>query len=149
MHRLKSIKDCLVMQLEAQMEHLSCVDTKELGEVVDMVKDLEEAIYYCTVTEAMNNSGLVNNTHDADRIYYREKYPVDKEVQKEGRAEKARKMYMDSKAMHHEKNVKMHELEQYMKELGEDISEMIEGASQEERELLSTKLNGLAARIDA
>jgi hypothetical protein len=29
------------------------VDTKELGEAIDMIKDLEEAIYYCTVTEAM------------------------------------------------------------------------------------------------
>jgi hypothetical protein len=32
---------------------LSEVDTKELGEAIDMIKDLEEAIYYCTVTEAM------------------------------------------------------------------------------------------------
>ena len=27
------------------------VDTKELGEAIDMIKDLEEAIYYCTVTK--------------------------------------------------------------------------------------------------
>jgi hypothetical protein len=35
------------------MTHLDTVDTKELGEAIDMIKDLSEAIYYCTITEAM------------------------------------------------------------------------------------------------
>jgi hypothetical protein len=35
------------------MTHLDSVDAKELGEAIDMIKDLSEAIYYCTVTEAM------------------------------------------------------------------------------------------------
>lgn len=39
--------------IEGQMAHLEEVDTEELGDVIDMVKDLEEAIYYCTVVEAM------------------------------------------------------------------------------------------------
>ena len=39
--------------IESQMSHLDTVDTEELGDVVDMVKDLEEAIYYCTITKAM------------------------------------------------------------------------------------------------
>ena len=34
-------------------ENLNTVDTRELGEAVDMIKDLAEAIYYCTVTKAM------------------------------------------------------------------------------------------------
>jgi len=29
------------------------VDAQELGAAVDMIKDLSEAIYYCTITEAM------------------------------------------------------------------------------------------------
>ena len=37
------------------MSNLQQVDAKELGEVIDMVKDIEEAIYYCTITEAMNS----------------------------------------------------------------------------------------------
>jgi hypothetical protein len=36
------------------MSNLQQVDAKELGEVIDMVKDIEEAIYYCTITEAMS-----------------------------------------------------------------------------------------------
>jgi hypothetical protein len=39
------------------MENLDCVDAKELGEVIDMIKDIEEAIYYCTVTAAMVEKG--------------------------------------------------------------------------------------------
>ena len=39
--------------IEGQMTHLDEVDTKELGEAIDMIKDLEEAMYYCTITKAM------------------------------------------------------------------------------------------------
>ena len=53
MERLKHMKESLMCCLEAQMNRLSEVDAKEMGEVVDMVKDLEEAMYYHTVTKAM------------------------------------------------------------------------------------------------
>ena len=53
MERLKSIKDCLIAQVSAQMGKLDQVDTKELGEVVDMIKDMEEACYYANIIEAM------------------------------------------------------------------------------------------------
>ena len=39
--------------IEGQMANLDEVDTKELGEAIDMIKDLEEAMYYCTITKAM------------------------------------------------------------------------------------------------
>lgn len=61
MEQLKNMKQTLVSCIQGQMTHLDSVDAKELGEVVDMVKDLSEAIYYCTITEAMEgkekNSG--------------------------------------------------------------------------------------------
>ena len=50
---LKSMKSMLVSKVFAEMSNLDCVDTKELGEVIDMIKDLEEAMYYCVITEAM------------------------------------------------------------------------------------------------
>ena len=53
MERLKHVKETLMGCIESQMSHLETVDTEELGDVVDMVKDLEEAIYYCTITKAM------------------------------------------------------------------------------------------------
>ena len=54
MERLKHMKECLVGCVQGQHSHLDTVDTKELGEAVDMIKDLSEAIYYCTITEAMD-----------------------------------------------------------------------------------------------
>lgn len=68
---LKSMKDTLMCCAQGQMAHLETVDAKELGEVIDMIKDLEEAIYYCTITEAMNaKEPQGNNGHTT--IYYSE-----------------------------------------------------------------------------
>ena len=53
--KLKWMKDTLICVVENELCNLESVDTEELGEAIDMIKDLEEAIYYCTVTEAMNN----------------------------------------------------------------------------------------------
>jgi hypothetical protein len=50
------MKETLTCLVENQMSHLDQVDTKELGEAIDMIKDLEEAIYYCTITEAMEKT---------------------------------------------------------------------------------------------
>ena len=57
MEMLKSMKETLMACAQGQMGHLDTVDAKELGEVIDMIKDIEEAIYYCTITEAMHSKG--------------------------------------------------------------------------------------------
>jgi hypothetical protein len=41
----------------------------------------------------------------------------------------------------------MQELEKYMHELTTDITEMIEGASAEEKQMLKTKISALATKI--
>jgi hypothetical protein len=41
----------------------------------------------------------------------------------------------------------MRELEKYMQELGADITEMIEGASVEEKQILQKKISALATKI--
>jgi hypothetical protein len=53
MEQLKHMKETLISCVQSQMSHLDTVDTEELGDVIDMIKDLEEAIYYCTITKAM------------------------------------------------------------------------------------------------
>ena len=50
---LKTMKEQLMGCIQGQMNNLSNVEAKELGEAIDMVKDLSEAIYYCTITESM------------------------------------------------------------------------------------------------
>ena len=58
MEHLKSIENTLIAEIQKQMDCLECVNAKELGEVVDMVKDIEEAIYYYTITEAMKHNDV-------------------------------------------------------------------------------------------
>ena len=54
MHRLEQMRECLIACVQNQISgHLDQVDAKELGEAIDMIKDLDEAIYYRTITEAM------------------------------------------------------------------------------------------------
>lgn len=73
MKRLEHMKECLMATVENQMTHLEQVDTKELGEAVDMIKDLAEAIYYCTITEAMHQKEK-GNYHNEEKMYY--PYPM-------------------------------------------------------------------------
>lgn len=54
--KLKSIQECLANAAEVQIYDLENVDAQELGEVIDIIKDIEETIYYCTVTKAMEES---------------------------------------------------------------------------------------------
>ena len=54
MDRLKHMKESLFNRIDAEIARgLDNVDTKELGEAIDMVKDLSEAMYYCSIVEAM------------------------------------------------------------------------------------------------
>lgn len=55
--RLMAMKQNLASAIEAQLCNIGEVDCEELGCAVDMLKDLEEALYFCTITEAMNGEG--------------------------------------------------------------------------------------------
>lgn len=69
MKQLKAMKESLTACVQSQMGRLGEVDAKELGEAVDMIKDLSEAIYYCTVTEAMESK-----EKEQQHQYYMEPY---------------------------------------------------------------------------
>ena len=45
--KLYYMKECLIHYVEQEMCNLPEVNAEELGEAIDMIKDLEEAIYYC------------------------------------------------------------------------------------------------------
>lgn len=219
--RLKRMKETLASCIEGQLGNLQSVDAKELGEVVDMVKDLEEAIYYCSITKAMEEAEKKEkHTHteyhhytpmlppvqyyrdmdrqDYDRMYYpmnqdmmyypgqprdsmgryaegrqysnggggrsgngsggsnsggssrqytEMEFPIDLRDEREGRSPMSRRMYMESKQLHKDKATKIKDLEKYMKELSEDIVEMVEDASPEEKQLLEKKIASLATKI--
>lgn len=170
MERLKSIKECLIAQVQAQMGDLACVDTHELGEVIDMIKDLEQAMYYCSVVEAMEEGGetkfdphdehyMYNHYNDYNRnhiSYYTEReYDVPHTNSKheyehdsrEGKSPMKRKKYMEAKENHQDKTIQMQELEDYLKELSMDITELVDSATAEEKTLLKQKISALATKI--
>ena len=74
-------------------------------------------------------------------------YPYEMRDYREGRSPVTRRMYMESKELNHGKEKKMQELEKYMKELTDDILEMIEDATFEEKQILTQKLSTLANKI--
>ena len=71
---------------------------------------------------------------------------------REGRSGASRRGYMESRENHKEntpesKQANMRELEKYMKSLSEDLTEAIEGASNEEKTMLKSKLQTLVQKI--
>ena len=131
MHRLKAIEDCLISLVQGQMGNTSDVDAKELGEVVDMIKDIEEAKYYHSISKAMEEKE--ENNYKYYTPYYPERertYPIiwndsrtkrwnndtDMRDMNEGRSPQHRKMYMESKKLHKDPTEQMKELKIYREE---------------------------------
>lgn len=57
MERIKSMKERAMYLAEQGLnQDVACINAKELGEVIDIVKDLEEACYYCAIVESMEES---------------------------------------------------------------------------------------------
>lgn len=56
MHRLYDMKNCLISAAQSQMGNLQDCNAEELGEVIDMIKDLEKTIYYGTIIKAMQQN---------------------------------------------------------------------------------------------
>lgn len=203
MERLKHMKECLMGAVESQMYNLQHVDTKELGEAIDMIKDISEAIYYCTITEAMKEKEeeyekkTEMHFHEAPVMYYdrradrdndgrynegknysdgrmnypmyysgsnssgngnqggnssqsndsRSNYSEEMRDYREGRSPRSRRMYMEAKERKSDKATQLRELEKYMQELTQDMVEMIENASPEEKQYLEKKMTALASKI--
>lgn len=185
MDQLKTMKEQLICLVQGQLGHLDNVDAKEFGEVIDCIKDLSEASYYCAITEAMEESKEKENDtryytmprydYNRGRMYYdgnsnggsynqssdsmsgRRMYTEPREYEympemmmhdpREGRAKQSRRMYMESKEMHKDTATQMRELEKYIQDLGEDITEMIQNASPQEKQVLQQKIATLSTKI--
>lgn len=158
--RMKCMEEALINCVQAQLGDLSSADAKELGEAIDMIKDLNEAIYYCTITKSMEESkeestyyrdmdrqhGNMYYTKPLDSRYTTTTYPIEIRDSREGRSPITRKTYMERKE-YGAKEVQIQELEKYMHELTSDIMEMIEDASAEEKQMLKSKVSALASKI--
>ena len=189
--RLTAMRENLASCIEYQLQHLEDVDCEELSEAIDMLKDLEETLYFHAITEAMKGEGVYgdwpsenkkNGYHQQDdsRMYYggwnppmmyndggngwsssnssTPSYPtgngsryysepmMHERDEREGRSPQNRRMYMEAKTSK-DKATQLRELEQYIQELSNDIIDMIQDASTEEKQYLEKKIATLASKI--
>lgn len=187
--RIKRMKENLMSCIESQLCNIYEADTEELGEAIDMLKDMEEALYYCTITEAMEGkkSHETEEQQSSQSMYYRPYYPMyardmnNRESRsympdyddgrmfnegnsgggsssyysepmmmrdpREGRSYESRRMYLESKHSGHDKAAQLRELEKYMQELTQDMVDMIQEATPEEKQYLEKKISALATKI--
>lgn len=83
MEKLKGLKEKLMHCVESQVYgDLNNVNTKELGEVIDMISDLEEAIYYCTIVKAMEEGEKEKKEgkHHQGQMYYPYYMMIDRDM---------------------------------------------------------------------
>lgn len=132
--KLMWMEELLIAEAEKQFECLEEVCTEELGEVIDMIKDLKEAIYYETVTKAME-AGDSYKTEKSDHLHEDSRYA----------ARNAK--YLEAKEMKKDKAIQLRELEKYIQEMSQEIIDMISDASVEEKAYLEKKLTALGTKI--
>jgi len=103
--------------------------------------------------EPMSQRRMRDMDRNDGRMYYTEpSYQGSNREYSESRYDKARRMYTESKELHKantqtDKDQKMKDLENYFKEISEDLTDVISDATAEEKAMLRTKLTGLAGRI--
>lgn len=90
------------------------------------------------------------------RMYYTETEPMRKDGgmrdSREGKAGMMRKGYMETKEMHkgstpQDKEANMHSLEEYLKELSKDLTDLLPYMIPEERQMAKTRITTLAAKM--
>lgn len=185
MEQLKNIEQCLVGFVQGQLGDLKKVDAKELGEVIDAIHHLEEAMYYCSIIDAMektaekeekyqpmnvsyymegpsggsqprNSDGqFTSSSNMRNYVPYMEYAPYmmrdkgwrEDHLSGDGRSYYSRRMYMEGKDHGSDDQKSMKDLEHYMRDLGEDLTDMIMKSTPEEKQVLSNKLSQLAAKV--
>ena len=196
---IEKLTECTKSQFDKGLES---VDTCEMGKVIDMIKDLAEAMYYRTLTKTMDESedeeilkmfdrygrdkrfydhyryedgrfapkgrGTYRRNYDEPmwhmtpemyrdmdrepygRMYYTE--PTHMHDSREGKSGMSRRTYMDTRDAHkantqQDKEAKMHDLETYMRELSDDLTELIADMIPEEKNLAKSKLSTLVSKM--
>lgn len=68
--RLCEVKEKMIDVVMAQMDHLETVNVCELGEAIDIIKDIAEAEYYCSVVKAMDEKAVpsTNAAHETRNV---------------------------------------------------------------------------------
>lgn len=139
MHKkLIPIAEHLICEVETQMEDLENVCTKELGEVIDMIKDLSKAIYYDVVTEAMLEVDELGEEIEIKKMM---------DIHDKYHGYPSYDSYMEAKHNHSDIAILMKELEKYMSDISQDLSEIVKNATPEEKSYLNKKMSILISKL--
>jgi len=208
---MKSIEETLASKIKAEFDNgIECINTEEMGAAIDMLKDIETALYHATVTHAMEEYGDTDTEQDYARRYYDDyRYSNGRYAQKghgvrrgydeppyyhmttddyrtweqnrdidrksgkmyfsepitadgtryspsgeytESQYETRKRAYTESKELHkantpEDKQAKMKDLEDYMRTIADDISEMLNTATAEEKNLVRSKVQTIAQKL--
>lgn len=190
------LEDCVLAELGKDK---SMIDAKELGEVVDAIKDIKMAIYYASITEAMEDAEYGKDYNENGRMYYTRrrrdsrgrymytepmddmmyydnmeyysepKYRMSPDMYKSHSPQEMRDMdrkqgrmyytenpamknnrhlrrYFENKGMGDE-GMKLKGLEQDLKEISEEITNLVGDMGNTEKQVLRTKLQNIAQNI--
>lgn len=112
MECLKKMKEKLITLASEQLEHPECVNTEEMKAVIKMIKNLQETIYYYTITEAMEDKYQVGDW---------EEHPV---------------THMEEYMSTSDATKKEKHLEAYLTEIGDEVSKMLAHATPHEKQMM-------------
>ena len=118
-------------------------------------RNYEEPPYY-RMTPDMYREHEPRYYRDMDRsdgrMYYTETGDMNRPGNSESSYDRAKRMYTETKNTHRDnstesKQAKMRELEQYTKELAEDVTQLLTDMTQEEKALLKSRMQVLMQKI--
>ena len=116
--RLITMIEKLANCIEPQFDMLEEIDCCELGQAVDILKDLEETLYYHTVTEAMKGEGAYGDWPETTAYNKKKDHHLtdDGLIHDEchGKSCMNRKAYLEAKHANKDKATQLRELEKYM-----------------------------------
>lgn len=144
MCELTALKECLVSKVYEQFENIETIDTKEMGEAIDMIKDLAQTMYYCSVVEAMKNGEECNGDACSEDEYASWAYHVG--AKDSSRCGASRAAYLKKKEENASESY-LTELEVYLNDLKNDVKEMATHMNYDEKELVGNHLTILHSEI--
>lgn len=80
------------------------------------------------------------------RMHYTEPITATRDS-REGKSGMMRRLYIEAKEMHKDKDTTMQELEKYLKGISEDITDVIGSMTPEERSMLKSKMSTLVTKL--
>lgn len=171
--KLTKIAEKLEEKMLMALENIESADTHEVYEVADIIKDMYEAQYYCSIVEAMEKDGEeYGETYDykgkmyggnrynrSRRMMFTEPEYMDMQntrmYSNNGtnnnnmgmRSNNSRVHYFDTKTRTSDVKQKNEAMEKYLTDIAMEVSEALQNASPEEKTFAKTKMINLAGTL--